>query len=78
MERTIPKKDALLRPKLQLTTIIRTQVRPTSTTKHLEEGVVRELIQQEFKRRFHVEETCRKSVYEKTGCGKSITPKPKR
>jgi hypothetical protein len=53
-------------------------VRPTSTTEHLKKGVIRYFLKKNFKRSFHIKNTCRKPIYQKTGCGKSITPKPKR
>jgi hypothetical protein len=40
MERTLSKENTLLRAKFQLSFIVRTKMRPTSTTKNLEKGVI--------------------------------------
>jgi hypothetical protein len=74
----VAKKDTLRGMELKLTAVVGMGVRPTSTTKHLKKGVVRYFLKKNFKRSFHINNTCRKPIYQKTGRGKSITPKPKR
>ena len=78
MKRTITKKHALFRPKLQLALVIWTKMRPTRTPKDLEKSIIRSFIQQEFKWCFHLTESCRKSINKKACSGKRITPKPER
>ena len=78
MKRTITKKQALLRLKLQPALVIWTKMWPTRTPKDLEKRIIRNFIQQELKWRFHLTESCRESVNEKA-CGvKCITPKLER
>jgi hypothetical protein len=48
MLRAIAKEDTLLRMKFKFALIVRTSVRPTSTTKDFKKSVVREFIEQLF------------------------------
>jgi hypothetical protein len=54
VKRTIPKKDTLFGAKLKLATVIGPEMRPTSTAKNFEKGVVREFIEQQFKWCLHM------------------------
>ena len=78
MKRAITKEDTFFRSKFKLVIVIGTQVRPISTTKIFKKGVIGCLAEKFLKWSLHIKNTSRKPVYEKTGSGKSITPKPKR
>ena len=78
MERAIAKKDTLLGTKLELALVIWMDMGPASTPKHLEKGVVRLFIKENFNGSLHVQNTSGSTVYEKACSGESITPKPKR
>src|SRR4051812_5498159 len=78
MKRTITKKHTLFRTKLQLALVIWTKMGSTHTPKDLEKRIIRNFIQQELKWCFHLMESCRYSVNEKSCGGKHITPKPER
>jgi hypothetical protein len=78
MERMIAKKDTLCGTKLKLIAVVGTGVRPTSTAEHLKKVVVWYFLKKKLKRSFHIKNTCSKPIYQKTGRGKSITPKSKR
>jgi hypothetical protein len=77
VKRTITKENTFFRAKLELMLIIWTDMRPACTPKYLEKGVIRRCVEELFNRSFHVENTCRQAVNEKTGCKECITPKTK-
>ena len=54
MKRAITKKNTLLGTKLELTLVIWTEMGPSSTPKHLEKGVVRLFIKENFNGSLHV------------------------
>ena len=78
MKRAITKKNTLLGTKLELTLIIWTEMGPSSTPKHLEKGVVRLFIKENFNGRLHIQNTSRSTVDERACSDERITPKPKR
>jgi hypothetical protein len=53
-------------------------MRPTSTPKHLKEGIIRLFIKKKFNRSLHAENTSGSTVDEKTSSGEGITPIAKR
>jgi hypothetical protein len=53
-------------------------VKPTRTTKNLEERIIREFLEQELKGCLHIKEPSGISINQKTRSGKGITPKAKR
>ena len=78
MKRAITKKNTLLGTKLELTLVIWTEMGPASTPKHLEKGVVRLFIKENFNGSLHIQNTSGSTIDEKTCSGESITPKTKR
>ena len=78
MKRAIAKKNTLLGTKLELTLVIWTEMGPASTPKHLEKGVVRLFIKENFNGSLHIQNTSGSTIDEKTCSGESITPKTKR
>ena len=55
MKRAIAKKDTLFGSKLELALVIWTKMRPASTPKNLEEGVIRLYIKENFNGSLHVQ-----------------------
>ena len=78
MKRAITKKYTLLGTKLELALVIWTEMGPASTPKHLEKGVVRLFIKENFNGSLHIQNTSGSTIDEKTCSGESITPKTKR
>jgi hypothetical protein len=54
--------------------VIRAKVRPTRTTKHFKEGVVRRFIEKTLKRGVHVDSATGKPINQETGCRECIIP----
>ena len=54
VESTIPKEDALFRAKIKLATVIGPKVRPVSTAKNLEKGIIRLFIKENLNGSLHV------------------------
>jgi hypothetical protein len=78
MKGAISKEDTFFGTILELVFVIWTKVWPTRTTEDFEKGVVRDLTKQSLKGCFHIKNTSRKPIDEKTSCSNRITPKPKR
>jgi hypothetical protein len=60
--RAISKEDTLFGMKLKFVLIVWTNVRPTSTSKHLEKSVVRRPLKKLLNRSFHVKYTSRQAI----------------
>jgi hypothetical protein len=54
--------------------VVLANVRPTCTTRDLEEGIIRCFKKKTLKRGLHINGATRKSIYEKTSCGERIIP----
>ena len=77
MLRTIPKKNTLFRAKLKFAMVVWMKVRPTRTTKHFEERIVRNFLKKELKWCFHLEDMSGEPINQETSCEEGITPKLK-
>jgi hypothetical protein len=51
---TITEENTLFRTKLKLSIVVGPKVRPTRTTKNLEERIIREFLEQELKGCLHI------------------------
>jgi hypothetical protein len=54
--------------------VVLANVRPTCTTKDLEEGIIRCFKKETLKRGLHINGATRKPVYKKTSCRERIVP----
>jgi len=78
MQGTVAKKNTLRRAKSEFIFVISSQMRPTSTAKHTEQGVIGFSVKKTLKRTGIINDPCRHAIYKICGGKESIIPKFKR
>jgi hypothetical protein len=74
VKRTISKKNTPFGTKSKLSSVVRTKIWPTSTTKSSKSMIIRCDFEKTLSRRLKIDDFARKLIYEKRGCEKSFIP----